>query len=346
MFLPADYVISKFYELGYYPKHNKFNNTYQCSCPICKEGASLGKKKRCYFIPDKDNIFCHNCGWSSKPAKWICEVSGMSTLELIEDIKQNNSNLSIEEHPITLHEKRTVDTLPENCINIFDTAQLEYFKESNILSECIQLIKHRKLDTAINRPDNLYLSLCDKVHKNRLVIPFINEREIIEFYQTRTILQTDKKKPKYLSKINAEKTLFNINKIDPLNENVYIFEGPLNAFFTKNSIAVAGITEGKQTFTHRQQEQFNTVIRFHKKIWVLDSQWCDTASLKKTEILLHQGEKVFLWPEKYGKRFKDFNDIAMYCNINEISESFIQKNTCEGLTGIIKLAEIKKTRHI
>jgi hypothetical protein len=62
-------------------------------------------------------------------------------------------------------------------------------------------------------------------------------------------------------------------------------------------------------------------------------------------MLLHQGEKVFLWPEKYGKRFKDFNDIAMYCNINEITESFIQKNTCEGLTGIIKLAEIKKTRH-
>jgi len=53
------------------------------------------------------------------------------------------------------------------------------------------IIKSRRLDTAINRPDNLYASLTDKVHKNRLVIPFINEKEEIEFYQTRTVTTSD-----------------------------------------------------------------------------------------------------------------------------------------------------------
>ena len=66
------------------------------------------------------------------------------------------------------------------------------------------------------------------------------------------------------------------------------------------------------------------------------------AALHKTQILLEQGEKVFLWPEKFGKRFKDFNDIAMHCKLDEIKEEFIQKNTCEGLAGILKLAEIKQ----
>ena len=341
MIIPTDYVILKFYELGYYPKRNKFNDTYQCSCPICKEGSSLGKKRRCYYIPKNDNIFCHNCGWSSKPGKWICEVSGMSNLELIEDIKNYTPETDIVED--TLIKRKVVsETLPADCINLSDSSQVSFYKGNDTLRICNQLIKYRRLDTAINRPTNLYISLKDRVHKNRLIIPFINEKNNIEFYQSRTILSHDTKKPKYLSKINSEKTLFNINKVEADSEYVFIFEGPINAFFTRNSIAVAGITEGKQTFTPRQKEQLDTVLKLHKKVWVLDSQWLDKAALVKTEVLLKQGESVFLWPEKFGKRFKDFNDIAMHCKLDEIKQDFIIKNTCEGLTGILKLAEIKK----
>jgi hypothetical protein len=341
MILPEDYTILKFYELGLYPKRNRYNNTYQCSCPICREGTSLGKKRRCFYIPENDNIFCHNCGWSSKPAKWICHVAGISTIELIEDIKGYiPEGIILQDEKIKI--KSNSETLPKDCINLSDKSQVDYFKGNDTLRICLQIIKTRRLDTAVNRPEALYLSLTDFVHKNRLIIPFINERNNIEFYQSRTILNYDTKKPKYLSKINSEKTLFNINKVDPNSEYVFIFEGPLNAFFTKNSVAVAGITEGKQTFTPRQREQIDTVLKLHKRIWVLDSQWKDKASLIKTEILLKQGESVFLWPEKFGKRFKDFNDIAMHCNLNEIKADFIQKNTCEGLTGILKLTEIKQ----
>jgi hypothetical protein len=77
---------------------------------------------------------------------------------------------------------------------------------------------------------------------------------------------------------------------------------------------------------------------------VLDSQWIDNASLTKSEALLLNGEKVFIWPEKFGTRFKDFNDIAIHCKVDEISAEYIQKNTFEGLEGVIKLSEIKKFR--
>ena len=343
MIVPEDYTVLKFYELGYYPKRNRYNNTYQCGCPICKEGSSLGKKRRCFYIPENDNIFCHNCGWSSKPAKWICHVSGMTNLEFIEDIK-NYSPSDIQHLENTDHKKKTisVESLPKDSINLSDTSQVEFYRGNDVLRVCMQVIKMRRLDTAVNRPQSLYLSLTDFVHKNRLVIPFINEKNDFEFYQSRTIMSYDTKKPKYLSKIGSEKTLFNINTVDPNNEHVFIFEGPLNAFFTKNSVAVAGITEGKQTFTKRQQEQIDTVLKLHKKIWVLDSQWVDNASLIKTEMLLKQGERVFIWPEKFGKRFKDFNDIAIHCKIDEVKEDFIIKNTCEGLAGILQLAEIKR----
>ena len=87
-------------------------------------------------------------------------------------------------------------------------------------------------------------------------------------------------------------------------------------------------------------------MRFFDIVWILDSQWIDRASLIKSEVLLKQGEKVFIWPEKFGKRFKDFNDIAIACKIDEIKWDFIKNNTFEGIEGIIKLTEIKKYSNI
>jgi hypothetical protein len=343
--LPEDFVVLKFFELGYYPKYNKFNNVYQCSCPICREGKSLGKKRRCYYIPKNENIFCHNCGWSGKPLKWITEVSGHTSADVIQELKEyvpDITDIVEEEAPV----KVVTDTLPKDCINLSDTAQLDFYKNNDMLRTATQTIKNRRLDTAVNKPDSLYISLVDKVHKNRLVIPFINENKEIEFYQSRTLLNRDNKvKPKYLGRINAEKTLFNIDRVSTDHNTVYIFEGPLNAFFTKNSVAVAGITERGRSFTTRQEQQLNNTLKWYDKVWILDSQWVDQASLVKSEALLKQGEKVFIWPEKFGKRFKDFNDIAIACSIDEIKWDFIQKNTFEGLEGIVKLSLIKKYRN-
>jgi hypothetical protein len=175
------------------------------------------------------------------------------------------------------------------------------------------------------------------------VIPFVNEKHEIEFYQTRTILNQDNKlKPKYLGKVGSEKTLFNIDKVSSDHDKVYIFEGPLNAFFTKNSVAVAGITERGRSFTQRQEEQMNTTLRWYDKVWILDSQWVDQASLIKSEVLLKQGETVFIWPEAIGQKYKDFNDIAIAAKKDEISWEWIEKNTFKGLEGIVKMTEIQR----
>ena len=236
--LPQEYVVAKFYEYGRSPVHNKFNGVYQCSCPICRESL---KRKRCYYIPDKSLIYCHNCGWSSKPIKWIKEVSGCTNQDIINEVKEYDVTVDIgkdEEVKPTIQ----VTTLPQDCINLSDKLQLDFYDSNNIVRACRHIIKSRKLDTACNRPDNLYVSLNNRVHKNRLVIPFVNERDEIEFYQTRTILNKDKKtKPKYLGKVGAEKTLFNIDKVSSDHDKVYIFEGPIDAFFVRNSVAVAGI---------------------------------------------------------------------------------------------------------
>lgn len=329
--LPVDYIISKFFELGYKVSHNRYNNTYNSCCPLCKEGKSWGYKKRCFYIPENDNIYCHNCGESYKPYNWIRKVSGMTDEELRNDLGNNQTSVEISfDSPIP---KTPQPSLPEDCINLFDPLQLEFYKRDHIVQTAIAYLRGRRLLTAVNKPSAFYISLKDHTHKNRLVIPFLDTSGKFIHYQSRKLFEWDEK-PNYLSKFNSVKSIFGVERIDPTLDDVFIFEGPLDACFTRNGVAVAGINEGHHKFTPIQLTQLDELALFNK-IWVLDNQWIDKASRAKTQVLLEQGECVFIWPEKF-KRFKDFNEVCVYCGLDEIKPEYLKKNSTCGKGAILK----------
>ena len=328
--LPTDYIISKFYELGYKVSYNKYNNTYNSCCPICKEGKSWGRKKRCFYIPENDNIFCHNCGSSLKPYNWIRQVSGMTDKQLQKDIGDNQTTVDLN-FDIPLPTKK-LPSLPDDSINLSDATQLSFYKSNDIVKTALSYIKNRRLDTAVNKC-NFYISLKDYTHKNRLVIPFLDTEGNFIHYQSRRLFEWDEK-PNYLTKFNSDKSIFGIDRIDSALDDVFIFEGPLDACFVRNGVAVAGINEGYHRFTPIQLEQLEELKLFNK-IWVLDNQWIDKAARLKTEVLLEMGECVFIWPEKF-KKFKDFNELCVYLGKDEISHAFIKKHSFCGKHGILK----------
>jgi len=350
--VPEQYSISKFYELAYRVKHHKYNDTYQAECPICREGKSSGIKRRCYYIPKKDLVFCHNCGWSSKPLKWIARITGDPIDVIINDIKKSDYDYGIPTDVTTLNEKKIQSNIPDvptDVIDLFDFERSQLRddgeslltkEEGLIIEKCLNFIKTRRLNTSCNRPNRLYISFQDITHKNRLIIPFHDVGGKIVFYQSRKILESDSK-PRYISKVDSEKTVFGIEKVNTDSDYVFVFEGPLNSFFMKNGIAVGGIQDSYQTFTKTQQEQIDKHLRFYKQIFVLDSQWKDKTSLSKSQKLIDSGETVFIWPENLGRYFKDFNDIAIKGNLDCISQDFVIKNSFSGLVGKIKLGQIK-----
>jgi len=340
MIVPEEFVVQKFYQHAGYPKYVKSTNTYTGGCPVCREGSSWGRKSRCYYIPKDTKICCHNCGWYSKPIDWILEVEKCSYSELAQQVDECDYSYGMNIDTKTVVRPPTND-LPQDSINLFDKSQLKYYSNQDVVIQSAQLIVNRRLNTAINRPRSLYVSLSDPVHKNRLIIPFYDKGNVCSFYQTRTILKTDQDRPKYLSKQNSEKTLFNYDNVHASTENVFITEGPIDSFFIKNSVAVAGIQEkSKQTFTPAQRKQMDKLFLV-QPVWVLDSQWLDNASLMKTKTLLHQGHCVFLWPKDIGQRFKDINDLCLYFNINQVTEKFLLDNTYCGLKGIVKLKQFR-----
>jgi len=340
--IPEQYVVNVLYENIYKISYNKYNKSYNGCCPICKEGNSWGKKKRFYYIPEKELAYCHNCGYSKKALTFITEVTNKSLHEIINEVKEFDIEILPIEEPKEV--KKVIDkSLPEDCINLSDISQIEYYKDNAVVKTALQLIRDRKLDKGINKPKTFYVSLKDVVHKNRLILPFYDENDDIIFYQSRGLTKKDLfERPKYLSKVGAERSLYGMQNINSNLDNVFIFEGPIDSYFVENGLATCGITErSDKMFTSLQKEQINK-LNLYEKIYVLDNQYCDKAALNKSIILVDNNEKVFIWPKEL-KRFKDFNDICVAGNKDKIRPEFILKNTHSGLKAKLLLTEIKNS---
>jgi len=338
MVIPEEYIIQKFYQHAGYPKYTKSTNTYTGGCPVCREGKSWGRKSRCYYIPNDNVICCHNCGWYSSTTNWIMEVESITYKEMMQQIDRCDYEYGIPKEQETVAKKLSED-LPRDSINIFDKTQLSYYKNHSVVRKAIVTIVDRRLNKATNKPKSLYVSLNDYTHKNRLIIPFYDNTGRCTFYQSRKLL--DDNTPKYLSKVNSEKSLFNYDNIKSSADNIFITEGPIDSFFIENSVAVAGIQDNsRQSFTSLQRQQIDRLFLM-QSVWVLDSQWLDETSKNKTRKLLDSNQCVFLWPKDVGTKFKDVNDMCVHFNVNHLSHDYIMKNTYCGAKGILKLNQIR-----
>lgn len=317
MVIPETYVLSKFYSYAIDPTFRKHDGTYNAGCPVCREGKSLGKKKRLFYYPKTNTFHCFNCSRTWSAYSWIQTTSGLSRDEIFSEIESKTSSVDITKKPqIKKRSVKSILTLPHDSINLFDEIQQKYYGTNIYFKKALNYIKDRRIDTAINKPSALYISLTDFFHKNRLCIPFYDLNKKIPFYQTRSLDNTE---PRYLGKEGADKTLFGIEKIDSSIPVILIFEGPIDAMFVKNAVGTAGLT-----LSELQKTQLNG-FPFHEKIWVLDNPAFDQAAKEKTEQLLRRKEKVFNWPDKMP--YKDINEMAIFEELDEIPYEVFVKNT-------------------
>jgi len=332
--LPEEYVIQKFYEYSGAPVFKKFKNMYNASCPSCREGSSWLKKKRLFYIPDKNFLHCHNCNKSWSPVNWIMEQTGMTYYEVLKDSKATKIDILKQvdkQEERNIRNEHVVEDIPSDSINLFDEQQVEYYSTDLTVKRALYYIKDRRLDTAINRPPAMFLSLNDFVHKNRLIIPFYNNKNEIIWYQSRGLLEQDlKERPKYLSKY-GDRHVFGLNNVSPDCNYIFIFEGPIDSMFcSKNGIAVCGISLSQ--LQENELESYN----LYKKIWVLDNQLDNPDVKEKMLSLAQMGERVFIWPSGYEK-FKDVNDVCTEYKIDKIGTKFFIENSFIGPSAVMKL---------
>ena len=83
--------------------------------------------------------------------------------------------------PLLRTEVRESSTLPKDSINLLDINQIQYYEKNTVVRKGLDVISSRRLNTAVNKPASLWVSLSDFIHKNRLVIPFYNKDNKIQF---------------------------------------------------------------------------------------------------------------------------------------------------------------------
>lgn len=330
-------IINTFFRSCKRPTFKKSAGTYNGECPYCHEGSSTGRKRRFFYIPDEEYLYCHNCSVSKNPIDFVKDMTGMSLPEIIAESETQSDTLVDVIKRTEVYKKANPSDLPYDSINLFDTTQLSFYSENPVVKDALNFLKKRKLDTAVNKPKSLWLSLNDRVHKNRVVFPFytLEKSAKIMFYQSRALYKEDEEIAKYLSKTNSDKYIFNLDKVTPDIDYIFLQEGPIDAMFLRNSVALAGIHP-----TSEQIDLIKTYFPMHTVVYVLDNQWLDRASYDTTKKLLERHESVFIWPEQLSN-FKDLNEICIKQNINEIPYKFIVKNTYKGMKGIIQFSQIK-----
>ncbi len=332
MELPLNYIIEKIYTHGVGPKYKKYSNTYNFGCPICREGNSLHRKRRGFFLVNDGYICCHNCQRTWSPAEWIKEAAGLTYSEILHEAEEYDDCIDevIQRHGWKEEKRSNPYTLPYDCINLTDSIQVEYYKDNPYVVSALNYIHQRRLDVAINRPKAYYVSLNDKLHRNRLVIPFYDEKGQIVFYQSRALSSQDEKFARYLSKVDAPFSVFGIERIRVNYDYIFLFEGPIDSMFVINGIGMGGLS-----LNDTQEKQLEK-YHFHKKIWVLDNQLDNADVAKKYRQLIEHGESVFVYPEKF-KEFKDINDICTAYRLDQISPKFFIDNSFTGMQALLQL---------
>ncbi len=329
MEIPQSYIIDKFYL--YSTKVTESQSYLNGCCPICREGKSWGKKKRLFYFKNDDYLYCHNCGLGWEPFFWIKEASGMTFRDIKEELNSQGYDSNFKLIFDTISEKHfELPSLPGECVNLKDPLQLKHFQQYPIIQNALDYCKSRRLFTAINAPKTFYCCLNDRIHRNRLIIPFYKNNKI-QCYISRKLLQCDEKE-KYLLKSGEKKPVFNLDNVDENFPYIFIFEGQIDCMFIKNGIAVSGI--------HLTDEQEDILLRefpFHNIVWVLDNFRFEQEEVRNEIIKkLKKGESLFL----YNGEFETFKDLNEYCVKKErdfVDPALILDGSFSGEKGLMVL---------
>jgi len=159
---------------------------------------------------------------------------------------------------------------------------------------------------------------------DRIIIPFKDKQGNLFGYQGRSL--APKAKIRYITIMLDEEQpkIFGLDRINT-DKPIYITEGPFDATFIKNSVAMAGSDIDIRTFG------------WSDYIWVFDNEPRNREIVNKISKVIDRGDKVVIWPS--GIDDKDINDMF---NSGIDFKSVIESNIYQGLQAKLQLNNWKK----
>ena len=297
----------------------KYKDRISFAAPCCGDSEHDNTKKRGNIILEgkyKNHYKCFNCGVFMPVTTFFAKYGGDMPLDLLNYFVNNKTDL-----------KETVDNKGVKLIQ--DTAEInklafdrESFKRAlNLEESCVRNYANAYLSKRQQYAFNNFL--YNVKHQILFILNLTDEGKIFGL-QTKH-LEKGYKGPKYktynLSKIYSSifrqeveidakidqlSMIFNILTVD-CSKTVNVFEGPMDAFLMKNSIALSGAAKH---------------INFgFKSRYFFDD---DSTGLKHAKEVIEDGGEVFLWDKFKAdmglpRRPKwDLNDVIIWAKENNV----------------------------
>ena len=314
----------------------KNDNLWNFSCPYCGDSTKDKTKARGYvFQREGKYIFkCHNCGQGASLSNLVKHVNPHLHKEYVLETFGDRINEKKRDEPKykkvdvrKLRKPKWIDQL--NGINKISQLKFDHPAKKYVEKRRIPKSQHYKLFYAPKFYRWVNTLVPDKfpnIQKDepRLVIPFINENEELIGFQGRAF---GKSQPKYITIMLDEDApkIFGLDSVR-WNTPVVIVEGPIDAMFLPNAIAMAGSDSAR--------------FSADSVVYCWDNEPRSVENLKRMERAIDDGKSIVIWPDYIEE--KDINDMVMAGrDIDEIS-AIISNNTFKGLMAKAKLSEWRK----
>lgn len=272
---------------AYFPESNETDEKYNFRCNVCGDSQKNKNKKRGYILKNKWVYYCHNCNVSLPVKKWIKDYYPSNYRMLIQAILTSDKTVVATKKPV-VDKKKIQHAERENAKHFVPILK----GKDKLFDIAIQFCEDRMIPEDIWKT---WFVATGGAYKNRVIIPFFDNKGNIYFYQGRSLYKW--MSPKYLArygnKLNATYNYYNVDEGKP----VICLEGAIDSMFVNNSIAVSGLRVGDKSLSG--------------KYFLLDN---DGPGKSKSKKLLEKGETVFIWKKYLQENYfekapKDINEI-------------------------------------
>jgi predicted RNA-binding Zn-ribbon protein involved in translation (DUF1610 family) len=297
-------------------------NLYNFRCPICGDSKKNKNRARGYLyqVKNNTNYKCHNCGVNISFNNFLKDIDcELHKQYVFEKFKEGHAGKNF--------------PTPEPAFH-FDAPKFKPkldLPKASSNERAKQYLETRKLN-----PNNYYyvenfkswvntlLPTFDDIQRDeaRVIIPLFYQDNLVGF-QGRAIGPSKIKYITIMLDENAPK-IYGLDDVKK-NQTVYITEGPFDASFIHNSIALCGADGDVSKWG------------IHDCVWVYDNEPRNSEILSRISRNIESGQKVVIWPSNI--KSKDPNEMIL---AGHNVQSLIESNTYSGLEAKLKFTAWKK----
>ena len=316
----------------------KGNDLWNFRCHICGDSQKNKLKARGYLFAQNGEYFyrCHNCSASLNFKQFLNSIDPIMADEFSKEKFMEKTGLVATAKPVEKDigkfiQPKFIKYTALNTLKKVSQLDPAHPVKRYVMSRQIPSTMHFKLFYAPKFKQFVNSLIPDKfntdIDEPRLIIPFVDQNQQLIGFQGRNFskdgiryitIMLDETKPK----------VYGLESVN-LKETFYVFEGPIDSMFIKNSIAMAGSSLDRLLEPHKS-----------KAVMVFDNEPRNKEIVNTIEKYIQNGYSVAIWPDHIQQ--KDINDMVV-AGIKPVDlKLIIDNNTFKGLTAHVKFNQWRK----